>query len=383
MLSEEMNDRLTRVGPGTPCGELLRRYWHPVAAAGELSQDKPKKRVKILGEEMLLFRNGRGNYGLVEEPCAHRGASLYYGFVEEDGIRCAYHGWKYDTAGQCVEQPFETNPAFKNKICQRAYPVEKLAGLLFAYLGPPDKKPLLPRWDMLVKEGFNRTILISTPEIHSNWLQATENSADPLHTYFLHGYAMKFQDIKQGAYLYRSIDKFEVEQNEWGIRKKKTYAGDQPEAGHLLIFPNVLRHPRFLRWFVPTDDTHMLVYTLQFHKLKDGEDTAPSEDPPVQYDTHKNDDGEFHMRSIQSQDRMAWETQGPIYNRAREHLGDSDQGVILYRKILADQISIVQKGGEPMALVRDPDKNKIIELTITERLPSEEEQIIYGKKNTG
>ncbi len=383
MLSEEMNELLTRVGPGTPGGELLRRYWHPVAAARELTPEKPKKRVRILGEDMLLFRDGNGNYGLVEEQCAHRGASLYYGWVEGDGIRCAYHGWKYDTAGRCIEQPFESNPEFKTKICQKTYPVEKLAGILFVYMGPPEKKPLLPRWDMMVKEGFRRTIAVSTPEVNCNWLQAAENSADPLHTYFLHGHAMKVQDIRQGAYLYRSIEKFEVEQTEWGVRKKRTYTGEDPEAGHLLIFPNMLRHPRFIRWYVPTDDTHMLVYTMQFFKLKEGEKIDESEDPPMKYDPHKNEEGEFHMQSIQSQDRMAWETQGPIYDRAREHLGESDQGVILYRKILADQIALVQQGGEPMALVRDPEKNKIIELTITERLPSEEEQVVYGTDKAG
>ncbi len=127
----------------------------------------------------------------------------------------------------------------------------------------------------------------------------------------------------------------------------------------------------------------MLVYTMQFFKLKEGEKIDESEDPPMKYDPHKNEEGEFHMQSIQSQDRMAWETQGPIYDRAREHLGESDQGVILYRKILADQIALVQQGGEPMALVRDPEKNKIIELTITERLPSEEEQVVYGTDKAG
>ena len=117
MLSKEENEFLAHVGPSTPAGQLLRRYWHVVAAATELSDEKPKKRVRILGEDLVLFRNQSGTYGLVGEHCSHRGASLYYGFVEEDGIRCAYHGWKYDACGKCLEQPFE-NPeaAFKDKI---------------------------------------------------------------------------------------------------------------------------------------------------------------------------------------------------------------------------------------------------------------------------
>src|ERR671919_1607481 len=108
MLTQEENELLTRVGRGTPCGELLRRYWHVVAAASELTEEKPKKRLRVLGEDLVLYRDRGGAYGLVAEHCAHRGASLYYGFVEENGIRCPYHGWKYDARGQCLEQTFES-----------------------------------------------------------------------------------------------------------------------------------------------------------------------------------------------------------------------------------------------------------------------------------
>src|SRR5881628_1879157 len=175
MLSQEENELLARVGPGTPAGQLLRRYWQVAAAASELSDEKPKKRVRVLREDLLLFRDGGGSYGLVGEHCSHRGASLYYGFVEEDGIRCAYHGWKYDACGKCLEQPFENPEAgFKDKISLPAYPVEKLAGLLFAYLGPPEKKPLLPRWDILTWESASRIIEIR-PVLNCNWLQAEEN----------------------------------------------------------------------------------------------------------------------------------------------------------------------------------------------------------------
>jgi len=145
MLSQEENELLARVGPRTPAGRLLRRYWQVVGAAAELSKEKPKKRVRVLGEDLVLYRNAGGNYGLVAEKCSHRGASLYYGFVEEDGIRCAYHGWKYDACGRCVDQPFESPEAgFKDKIAHPAYPVVKLSGLLFAYMGPPEKNRCRP-----------------------------------------------------------------------------------------------------------------------------------------------------------------------------------------------------------------------------------------------
>src|SRR5213080_4548262 len=148
MLSKEDNELLTRIGPGTPCGELLRRYWHPVALSRELTEERPRKRVQILGEELVLYRTGDGGYGLVGEHCSHRGASLYYGFLENGGIRCPYHGWLYDVSGRCVEQPFEPQQSMlKHTLRHPAYPVEELSGLLFAYLGPPEKQHLLPRLD--------------------------------------------------------------------------------------------------------------------------------------------------------------------------------------------------------------------------------------------
>src|SRR6266508_284381 len=132
---------------------MLRRYWQPVAIAGELTEQQPRKRVTILGEELVLYRDWQGGYGLVGEHCSHRGASLYYGFLEDGCIRCAYHGWMYDREGRCVEQPFEpAQSMLKHAIRHPAYPVEELGGMLFAYLGPPEKKTFLPRWDLMVRK---------------------------------------------------------------------------------------------------------------------------------------------------------------------------------------------------------------------------------------
>lgn len=158
MLTKEENAELTQVGPGTPGGDLLRRYWHPIAVAAELTDERPKKRVKVLGEELVLFRDQQGAYGLVAERCSHRGASLYYGFLEDGGLRCPNDGWLYDREGRCIEQPFEpAQSILKHTIRHPSYPVEELGGLLFAYLGPPEKRPLLPRWDILVLEGCATT----------------------------------------------------------------------------------------------------------------------------------------------------------------------------------------------------------------------------------
>jgi len=224
MLSKEENERLTQVGPGTPGGELLRRYWQPIAIASELTAEQPKKRVKVLGEELVVFRDAQGNYGCLAEHCAHRGVSLYYGFVEDCGLRCAYHGWKYSTTdGRCLEQPFEpSGSSYKDRVRQRAYPVQKLAGMLFAYMGPAPA-PLLPRWDVLVREDGVRKIQTQAP-LRCNWLQAQENTADTVHTYYLHGHMMKLQGINRRGYFYRPIVKYEWGLCAWGITKTCYYS---------------------------------------------------------------------------------------------------------------------------------------------------------------
>ena len=156
MLTREENETLTRVGRGTPAGEMLRRYWMPAAVAAELTDDKPIKAVRLLGEDLVIYRDKTGRYGLVGEQCPHRRASLAFGRVDEEGIRCPYHDWKFDGAGKCLEQPAEPESGgFKDKITHTAYPDEKLGGLLWAYLGP-EPRPLLPRWDVFAWEYGKR-----------------------------------------------------------------------------------------------------------------------------------------------------------------------------------------------------------------------------------
>src|SRR5438105_4988247 len=160
MLTKEENERLTRVGPGTPGGELLRRYWHPIAIAAELSEASPTKFVRVLGEDLVLFLDKSGNVGLIQDHCAHRGASLLYGRVEERGISCAYHGWLYDTDGNCLETPAEpAGSMFHLTVKMRAYPVQKVIGMYWAYLGPLPA-PELPRFDIFVLKNGERSITV-------------------------------------------------------------------------------------------------------------------------------------------------------------------------------------------------------------------------------
>ncbi len=386
MLSNEENQLLARVGPGSPCGELLRRYWHPMAGASELSDEQPKKRIKILGEELVLYLDDNGGYGLVGERCSHRGTSLYYGFIEDGGIRCPYHGWLYDRTGRCLEQPFEPNPKFREQMLHPAYPVEKLGGLLFTYMGPPERKPLVPRWDILAWNNGHRTV-IRQETLNCNWLQAEENSADITHTYFLHIQTLRHRARKQtecnrgefrgdpplgwrpGASdqvgFGRPFAKYGFQPFEWGLLKSWVYEGEHGSEGwgHPLIFPNMLRISAQMHWRVPIDDHRTEIIIVHFRLSEDGRGVEEGEDPSVEYMAPQVlSEGEYAMDTFFSHDKMAWETQGSLFDRSKEHLGESDRGIILYRRMLKEQIEIVRKGGEPRGLVHDPEKNVCIEL---------------------
>ncbi len=380
-MRQDENETLTRVGPGTPAGELLRRYWHPVSMAGELTEEKPIKAVKLLGEKLVVFRLPLGpnesepRYGLVAEQCRHRLASLAYGRVDHEGIRCPYHGWKYDLQGRCLETPPEPSDSkYYREIRQPAYPVQKLAGLLFAYMGPAPA-PLLPRWDVLVREDGRRWVTVESV-IDCNWLQPMENSVDPSHLYWLHGDA---------SYLGREMrqyqEKHEFVRFEYGITKRRITPGKNPSDPpvvdeHPLVFPTMLRHVspavrgvkngpfrHNMQIRVPLDDTRTQVYRVNF--VPSATERSPAEqDPPHEYRPLKSPEGEYYMDIVSAQDSMAWETQGSITDRTQEHIGVGDRGIVLLRKLLKEQIEIVRNGGEPMGVIRDPAKNKIIEFDV-------------------
>jgi 5,5'-dehydrodivanillate O-demethylase oxygenase subunit len=371
MLSAEKNARLTQVGADTPGGQLLRRYWHALWPACDFSAEKPKKRIKVMGEDLVVYRGDDGAFGCVTEHCAHRGCSLYYGFLEGSAIRCAYHGWKFERDGRCVEQPFEpAESTYKDRVRQRAYPVQELGGLLFIYMGPLPA-PLLPRWDTLVRKDGKRLVEIR-PTLTCNWLQAQENTADTTHTYYLHGHMMAQKGVKweSAAYYYRPIVAYDFQLCEWGIEKKLVYGGEHPEEEIRppLIFPNILRIPEGrtenLHWRVPIDDHTTAIIVMRFTPVEPGKPaprqaSIPTEIMPDDYD----EAGNHGLNNFYSQDRMAWETQGPVLDRSKELLGSTDRGIVMFRKLLDEQIAIVEKGGDPMALVRDPKKNEIIAFT--------------------
>jgi 5,5'-dehydrodivanillate O-demethylase oxygenase subunit len=361
MLTAEENEYLTRVGPGTPVGELLRRYWHPVAIAADLTPESPTKFVRILGEDLVLFVTPEGAAGLLNDRCAHRGASLSYGRVEARGIACAYHGWLYDTKGNCLETPAE--PAGSNfclTVKQKAYPVQKLAGLYWAYLGP-QPAPIIPKYDVWARtDGWHW--LRALPQLDCNWLQAMENSVDTAHLHILHQELVtdgfEVESTTRGTI--DNLVKYEMEEFEHGIIKRRHFRDGKVEE-HPLLFPTVLRQANRTQIRVPIDDTH--TWIVYVHFVPDTADARPNkEEVPVVYrKPFKNPLGarhpftKFRMDEVDAQDFMAWETQGPILDRTRERLTGSDRGVVMYREMLKREVEKVQRGLEPMNVFRDPN----------------------------
>jgi 5,5'-dehydrodivanillate O-demethylase len=377
-LSEELNRLITQVGPGTPGGNLLRRYWMPIAPAAEVQAERTKRRVRVLGEDLVLFRDGRGEIGLVPEHCPHRNASLYFGFVEEDGLRCAYHGWKFAPTGECLEQPFEPKDSkLRALACRPHYPVKQLAGILFAYFGPLPA-PELPRWETLVRKDGTRKVVV-LPIHHCNWVQVQENSHDPVHTYYLHGRMLVEQQVPnmeaEVAYYLRPIEEYAFElcrEATWtGIRKVREFGGDhaQREVGHPAVFPNILVVPTpnaiSTQFRTAIDDEHTYQIRVSFTPTPDGSLVEQSEDDiPVQYLAHpRRPDGEYDLTTFQNQDLMAWETPGPITDRPNELLGASDAGITMFRKLLREQIALVERGADPAGTIRDAAQNDIISFT--------------------
>jgi 5,5'-dehydrodivanillate O-demethylase len=361
MITKEVNQRLTQTGVGTPMGTLLRRYWFVVGTLQELEKE-PVQPVRLLGENLTLFRDQRGQIGLIAERCAHRAISLAYGIPQENGLRCAYHGWTYDTEGRVVDMPFE--PACL-PLRITAYPVEELGGLLWAYLGP-EPRPLLPRY-----EGFVRTDLdksVSLKVLPCNWVQCMDNSMDPVHFEHLHGHYGNYINKKLGKPPAMETPrhlKIEFDRFEYGVYKRRLVEGEPEDCddwttGHPILFPNILAnlqdafHSYQIR--VPMDDTHTM--HVLYRGVLPKSDAPRSEGLKVEREEVMYDDlGRVFAPTVIRQDEMAWIGQGPISDRTQEHLTTSDKGVALYHNLLLAEIEKLERGEEPLAVVRDPEKN--------------------------
>ena len=369
MATAEENERLTQVGRGTPMGDLLRWYWQPVGVALELERE-PVQPVRIFGEDLTLYRDDAGSYGLITDRCPHRCMSMAFGIPDERGLRCGYHGWLFNAAGDCIEQPYEDRvrpeARFKDKIHVTAYPVQELGGLIFAYLGPLPA-PLLPRWDLLVRDDINRIVEIH--DLPCNWLQCMDNAVDPVHFEYLHAAFGNYQLKKQGLPPKMRVAKhlkIEFDAFEYGIIKRRLLEGEPEDCddwtiGHPLLFPNILAvsgtvDGASLQFRVPVDDTNTRQFAYRTLPRKAGEPPQPvAAVRSSQYDAN----GKLVTTTIPSQDMIGWTMQGTISDRTREHLASSDVGVIMYRKMLNEQIERVARGDEPtVGIVRDTARNE-------------------------
>ena len=366
MLKQELNEQLTQVGPGTPMGDLMRRYWYPVAFERELDE-WPIKKVRLLGENFALWKKPKGGYGIMQEHCPHRRASLVYGVVEEEGLRCGYHGWLFDGAGQCLEQPAEPDASsFADRVQAFAGKTESLGGMVWAYIGP-DPAPELPKFDVYVDEGFKD---VGWTVLPCNWLQIMENSVDPHHVEWLHGRYFKFLGEQQGFLappgFQKKHEKVGFDDMEWGILKRRVLEGHSEEnddwaVGHPLVFPYCMRVGgagiEQMQIRVPIDDHHTWVAFYSNHQPPGMEsESYPEQVYPVDYEFPWLDDrGEHLVDFIEGQDIMAWVTQGDINDRTSEHLGKSDVGVIQLRKMFRTQMNLVAKGEDPtVGFTREP-----------------------------
>ena len=348
-------------------GELLRRYWHPVGTTVELDEE-PVRNVRLMGEDLTLFRSAAGEYGLVDHRCPHRCMAMEYGIPDERGIRCCYHGWLFGLDGTCLEQPYEERmdpgSQFREKTPIKAYPVQELGGLLFAYLGP-EPVPLLPRWYILVRDDLD--VAIAIHELPCNWLQCMDNAADPMHFEYLHGelgnYALKKQG-KPPAMVPAPHVKIAFDVFEYGIMKRRLLEGEPEDVddwttGHPMLFPNLLsvgvHATPTLQIRVPVDDTNTVQFAYRCSRREPGADPKPM---VVKRPSLFNEDGKIIPDTIPYQDMLGWVGQGPITDRTREHLGKSDEGVILFRKLLEEQLDRVANGEDPMGVIRDRAENE-------------------------
>ncbi len=402
MISAEQNELMTRVGPGTPGGRLLRNYWQPVALVEELEGKRPVRPVRLLGQDLVLFKDETGRYGLLDRDCPHRGADLAYGRREDGGLRCAFHGWLFDVTGQCLQTPAEPEGSkLAQRVRQKSYPVVEKSGMLFAWLGE-GKPSAFPAFDCFVAPGTHTFAFKG--RLECNWLQALEVGIDPAHASYLHrffededtsaSYGKQFRGTSADSSMpitkvLREFDRPEisVDRTDYGMRlialRKLSEAHTHVRVTNLM-FPQAFVIPMsaemtISQWHVPVDDRNcywyaiftsftgpvdkqamrdqrLQLYTLPDYKPRVGKANDygfnPDEQLKATYTGMGND--------INVHDQWAVESPGPIQDRTREHLGTTDKGIIAYRKLLVEAIEKNAAGEKPLMVL---DESAAGELT--------------------
>ena len=360
---------LTQVGPGTPCGELMRRYWQPVGLSSEVTH-RPAN-VRILGDDLILFRDKKGRPGLLYPRCMHRGTSLFYGKATEHGIACCYHGWEFDVEGRCLLQPCEPGGGRNRAVARQPwYPVEERYGVLFAYMGPPEKKPVLLRYDIFEDlgsdeelradiGGFGATLDDSLKIVPYSWLQMNDNVMDPFHVHVLHSTFSTVQFVPEFAVM-PQVDFFTTSNGVCYSAKRKLEDGREYERLSSWLVPNVTCIPNIfdiaeskairIRWILPVDDSHFTMVTV--YRM------AKSAPPLVKLRIKGKLWSEMTDEERQDApgDYEAQAGQGPISFHSEEHLASTDRDIIMQRRMLKAQIKVVAQGGDPVGVNFDPDK---------------------------
>jgi phthalate 4,5-dioxygenase len=419
MISSEENNLLTRTGPATPCGELMRRYWQPVALSEELPKTDPLK-VRILGEELVLFRDDDGRPGLLGLHCSHRGTDLSYGRVEHGGLRCLYHGWLYDISGKVLEQPGEPGGgAHRDEIRHTAYLCQERGGVIFAYMGPGGA-PLLPDYEFLSVPEEQRTV--TKILYHCNYLQGNEGNIDPVHLSFLHQYLDEAQVTGQrivrgsnatdNALLGSDIaPNIEVEVTDFGLRiysRRRADSGKSYLRVTNFILPNLaafggstVGEGYAVHWHVPIDDVQHWKYVFMFSRKRPlGEELLKkhrSELTPdyqlTRDETNRYGQERASMKTksftgmgfnFQAHDAFATESQGCVQDRTQEHPVSSDKAIIAARKLLLAAIKDANEGRDPQHVIRNPSLNRFPHLfVISELVPDSTDWKEYAKKLAG
>ena len=362
MLTAEQNDELTSVAAGTPMGDLLRRYWYPVAFTREL-EEFPVKKTRLLGEDFVVYKSPSGRYGLVQEACPHRRASLSYGIVEGDALRCPYHGWLFDADGTCLEQPAEKDDtAFRDRVRIVAGKAQEMGGLVWGYLGP-DPAPLLPRFDVFVMDGVRDIGWVDLP---CNFVQIMENAVDPHHVEYLHGRYFQFVAQQKGfdapASFAKKHQKVGFDVFDYGIIKRRVLEGateddDDWKVGHPLVFPYNMRvggaNIEQMQIRIPIDryTTRFMLYSTHAPVGIDYPHQPVIPEYPIPIYT---EDGRHRVDYVEGQDIMAWVSQGRATDRTSEHLGRSDLGVTMLRRMFKQEMAKVAAGQDPLGVVREP-----------------------------
>lgn len=388
MLSQEDNETLVRVGPGTAMGTLMRQYWIPFLGSGEVAKDGQPHRVRLLGEDLVAFRDSDGRVGLVDHACPHRGAPMVFGRNQEQGLSCAYHGWKFDVTGKCHGMPAEpANSAMLDRIRIKAYPVQERNGLLWAYMGPnPEQAPPLPEFE------FNRV-----PESHClltfrvqecNWLQALEGEIDSAHAAILHGWRSG-STISHWRQAEDLAPRFECVQHEAGVsiaaRRKNGETDHYVRVNQFLLpfwtlVPPQKQYPELSgHAWVPIDDHHTLAIMFSYtpdqpfyeksrklfteghkgretgHHSRGAYEKRPLTEPYANYWSRYNrangyaytyEDG---MPGLWLEDAACQSGVAAIYDRSQEHLGVSDTGIVRVRRLLLDSVKKQAQGIAPVS----------------------------------